>query len=365
MEKKNRDVNMDLLRILAMLLVVTSHCIQHSEIMQNPNISYINTLGIELLHIIGLMCNSCFILITGYYLIGSKFKIKKVLSLWGITLAYSIIIYFIGKETIGVNGNRFASFFPIINRTYWFITTYIILYFLSPIINLLINNMTKKQYKYLLIVTTIIYGIIRAVFTTYVVGIQDAMYVYFIGAYIRKYVIIKKEKEYYLLKCITAILIIGILKLLIHQSLCYIEVGVVGNFLQKLYTGLEQFTNIFIIFATICLFMKFKTIQINNNIIGKVVNLVSPSLLSVYIIHEHPNIRDYIWQNIFNFGKYANSWVLIIYMIFAIILIFIMCILIDLIRRGVYKALKKIPIIQSIIEKINEKLLFVDEKINS
>ena len=75
MKNKKRDINMELLRILAMILVVTCHAIQHSGILENLHISNVNFIGIGLIKIIASMCNVCFILITGYYMIDAKFKI--------------------------------------------------------------------------------------------------------------------------------------------------------------------------------------------------------------------------------------------------------------------------------------------------
>lgn len=365
MKNKKRDINMELLRILAMILVVTCHAIQHSGILENLHISNVNFIGIGLIKIIASMCNVCFILITGYYMIDAKFKIKKILSLWAITIFYSIIICcimdFVLKEEVYCN----KSISPILTSSYWFITSYIALYFISPILNMTIKKMTKNQFQYVLIIMTIIYGVISIFWGTLSYELGNMIYVYMIGAYIKRYVKIKEENGNYLLRCFAAILLVGVIKLVIIQFSGEIRNEIMQDIVCRIFEGLGRFTNPIIIYASICLFMKFATMKIKNEGIEKITKLIVPSILYVYIIHENINMRPYLWNKIFNFKEYASSGGLILYMVSAIIFVFIACIIIDLTRRGIYYLLKKIPLINNAIEKLKIKLEFIDKKMET
>lgn len=52
-------------------------------------------------------------------------------------------------------------------------------------------------------------------------------------------------------------------------------------------------------------------------------------------------------------------------MILIIFAVFATCMIIDLIRRGIYDLLKKIPIVYKLIEKINYKFDKINEKVNN
>lgn len=52
------------------------------------------------------------------------------------------------------------------------------------------------------------------------------------------------------------------------------------------------------------------------------------------------------------------------YIILAILIVFTVCLAIDLIRRGIYTGLKKIKIINKGIQKINEQIDKLNTKIN-
>ena len=93
------------------------------------------------------MCVNCFVLISGYFLINSKFKLKKVLNLYLVTIFYSILLFIPHCILYGFSLSNFIkSCLPLLMGTYWFITTYVVLYLLSPFLNILIKNLSKKQY---------------------------------------------------------------------------------------------------------------------------------------------------------------------------------------------------------------------------
>ena len=154
---KSRDVNIELLRIVAMLMVVTLHCLGNGLLLDNPNINIYNSVLIRLLDTFSLTANSIFLIISGYYSINSKFNLKKILTLWGKTILYSLLIYAICR-ILNYITVAYDSFLPIFSGQYWFISAYIALYFLAPIINLVMNKLTKNQFKYLLITLVIMLG---------------------------------------------------------------------------------------------------------------------------------------------------------------------------------------------------------------
>ena len=286
MKEKTREVNIELFRIIAMFMVVVTHSIQHSYLLESTQISNINFILVDFIKILTGICNACFIIISGYYMVNSKFKFQKILSLWGRTIFYSVILYVIYNIMIRNQPYIYESFFPITLGHYWFITAYIALYFIAPLLNYFVKKLTKNQFKYLIIVMTILYGIIGPFFNpSYIFegGFANIVYIYLIGAYIRLHITIKKEKQYYLLKYI--IIILAITNLSIILSMYCAKIDNSDPMFKIAYTfkdGLHKVSNIFLILATINLFFKFKTTTINSKIISKLITFVSPSVFSIY-----------------------------------------------------------------------------------
>ncbi|MBQ9437773.1 MAG: hypothetical protein IJU50_05525, partial [Lachnospiraceae bacterium] len=68
--------------------------------------------------------------------------------------------------------------------------------------------------------------------------------------------------------------------------------------------------------------------------------LVSPSVFSVYLVHEHPDLR-YAWPVWFHTGKYASSLLWIPHWFLTITAVYVSCLLIDFCRRGILFLLKR------------------------
>ena len=80
---KNRNVSLDILRILCMFLIVLGHAMIHGQVLDavaanSPNYFLLHVLRAFLsVHV------NCFVLISGYFLCTHEFRIRKFFSLWG------------------------------------------------------------------------------------------------------------------------------------------------------------------------------------------------------------------------------------------------------------------------------------------
>ena len=362
---KKRDTNMELLRIMAMIMVVALHCVGRGKLLDNPNISLGNSIALRFLDSFCQIANALFLMTTGYYMINKKFNLKRIFNLWGKTILYSAIIWII-CVALGRKTQVLRSLFPVTIGNYWFISAYISLYFLIPIINILLNKLNQKQFKYMLITLIIMFGIIRVISNPsaiYSGAMIPVFILYSIGAYIRKYVNIKPNNKYiikYILLTIIFVLIYIILQVLQRMT----TNNDVYYRLYLILTGLREYNCIILIAMAVCVFMKFKTITIKSNKANSLILFISSSMFSIYIIHENVNISDFLWQNL-GIMNFANSWLMIPYVLLMVIVVFVICLLIDLLRRGIYYMLKKIPFIKKCVSTINEKIDKVNAKNNS
>ncbi len=189
-QTKARDSNMELLRILAMFMVVVIHCTL--SIRATASVIAENYLVSNMLLSLVEVANSVFLLITGYYALKSKFNIKKVALLWGKTIFYSYIIFFLYTVLIHKQIDKvYESLFPVLSGIYWFISAYIALYLLTPILKIIVQKLTQNQFKYLLILIGIYYGVIKLIFNPSPLFSGTFVYVvfmYLLGAYIYLYV---------------------------------------------------------------------------------------------------------------------------------------------------------------------------------
>lgn len=348
-----RDLNIEALRILAMLMVVTLHCLGNGGLIGNHNLSPYNMILVRILDTFSLTANAIFLIISGYYLVDKKINIKKILNLWGITIFYSVLIFII-CHTLGMKTAWYESIFPVFSGEYWFISAYIALYLLAPIMNILLNKLTKNQFRYLVIMLLIMLGVVKLFFNPsgiFAAGMLPVLMMYIIGAYIKKFVDIKPKKQYFIKYVLLTIIFVLIYILVSVVSMAITNEGLYRAF-RRFLIEFREYNSILIVIMTIFIFMKFKTMTIKSKLFSKLITVIAPSVFAIYVIHQSINIRDTMWLHM-GIMDYANSWGLLPYILGCILGVFVACLAIDLLRRGLYYLLKKVSFIQAGIDKIN------------
>lgn len=87
--------------------------------------------------------------------------------------------------------------------------------------------------------------------------------------------------------------------------------------------------SILIFTLSISTLILFSKIDIGNI---KWINIISSATFGVYLIHDNKLMRDFLWVKIFKNSTYIKSNQLILYSIIVILIVYILCTLIDLIR---------------------------------
>lgn len=152
--QKQRSSNLELLRIISMFLIVMHHYAVHGGFQLLEKDLSLNKIIIQILSGGGQLGVNLFILISGYFLIDSEFKINKLLKLIFETFFYSVIIllFIVSKSNLNIGiKDIIISCLPITYSSYWFITCYVVLYLFIDYINPVIKGLDKKKYFQLIL----------------------------------------------------------------------------------------------------------------------------------------------------------------------------------------------------------------------
>lgn len=144
-----RMTNFELLRNIAMLEIVFIHMIGKSGMLENLNSSQPMYYFIWIVYAFVLTGNNIFMLITGYFMCESRFRLSKVLSFYITVLSYSVLVAIFAKYILNAEllGGWRTSVFPIVNRSYWFATVYLAVLIISPFINIFISSLDRIAYS--------------------------------------------------------------------------------------------------------------------------------------------------------------------------------------------------------------------------
>lgn len=238
---------------------------------------------------------------------------------------------------------------------YWFVTSYVAMYLLSPFINKVINNMEKTQHKTLIIIL----GVLLSVIPTIIFGTNICnsnliwfIYLYIIAAYIKKYNIefAKKHRTYLINSILIWLFMFGI------SAFCYFirtKIPYIGT--KEVY--LNEMHTLPMLLLTISTFMYFKNMNISKS---KVIEFCAKGVFAVYLIQMNASLRVYLFSDILKIQDFhsANPLILISYILVTSMILFIGGILIETIRRKLIEE----PIFK--ITKFDKAFSKIDEKIN-
>lgn len=339
---KQRLSNIELLRIISMLMIIMLHLLSFGGMLKTYNTISAKAIFIWLMESLSFVAVNCYVIISGYFLVDSNFKLKKLLNIWIEVLFYSLIIYF---TLIFTNKIEFGykallkSFFPILLRNYWFVSVYAILYILSPFINKLIHSLTKKQYSYLVLIVFIFFSlwstIIPPADTINYGGSYSISWficLYLIAGYLKRFYSDKKTRKsiclcvYFIASLLNVIAYFGIKKLNIQF--------VLPDFLYNYYS-------ITVLIAAISLFILFKNLEIKNKFINKAINFFAPTTFAIYLMYENPNVRDILWEK-FHFVSNEPFAKMIFLIIIIPISLFVLLSLVDKLRLILFRSIAKI-----------------------
>ena len=288
-----RSSNIELLRIIAMIMIVGHHFVLYGvkqsynqniagEIFSNGNI--INKLFAAFMLPGGVVGVAIFFLIAGYFGINSdKISLNKIViptviySLLGLSIFYIIDI----TKIYSISDNKeilkksLSSILPIGNEVYWFITIYVILMLMKPGLNKIIMTLKNSGLIITILFMLFEYMIARQVLSPVFAIIESSLF-YIIGAFMSIY---KDELTGIKKEVFLFIFIIGWGGYVILTNIHFIGSEVVGI---CLFGGI----------SAIGIFQYCSRLNVKNN---HVINNLAILTFDVYLLHEFPLLREFIW----------------------------------------------------------------------
>ena len=150
-----RNPSFELLRIIAMLMILTLHYNSHSGALLQLGVpatgSAVFANIMEAFCITGV---NTYVLISGFFLSQGKVKISRLFQLicqvFFYTILVSVAMMLVGTYVLHYDSSVYKLvqyIFPISSEHYWFVTAYVIMYVLAPVMNAAMDKLTRKQMK--------------------------------------------------------------------------------------------------------------------------------------------------------------------------------------------------------------------------
>ena len=383
--KAPRNYGIDLLKMFSMFLVVILHVLGQGGILYNTEILSVNYNVAWCMELTAFCAVNCFALASGYVGINSNYKFSRIIYLWAVTVFYGIISNII-FSCCGVDLSLQmwkAAFMPFLygnmSGFYWYFTAYAVTFLFIPFFNHLINSLNKKQATLLVAALLFVFSVVPTIkgndyfSTTNGYSYAWISTLYIVGAYLKKFEIGKNTKTK-----IIAIYTAGsmLVTCLGHIMLDYISV----NFLSKDISGevdmvsnpyaldsnylsgsmFAKYTFPTIVLNSVLLLLLFSRIDIRNTKAQEKIKEFSALTFSVYLIHTNKLVFENILSGLFESVAKINPIIMILAVIGLAMLIYVICIMIDMIRYELFKLIK----INNLCELTVQKVLLFARKIN-
>ena len=328
--KRQRSSNLELFRIICMMLIVAHHYVlsgfvgNEGPLLTNPVSS--NSMFLCLFGAWGKTGINCFMMITGYFMCTSKITVRKFVKLLAQIYFYRILFYLVfllaGYETLSGTG-IIKLLMPFWGFKNGFTSCFIVFYLTIPFWTILVQNMNKRQHTLLLLLLLGCYTMLGSI-PTFTVSFNYITWfgiIYLIASFIRIYPLPVFESR----------------KLWGWMTLVTVMMAMVSIVvLQKMFGAglflLIDCNKFFAVVIAISSFLWFKNLNIKYS---KVINAFGAATFGVLLIHANSDaMRRWLWSDVVDsVGHYQLPVVqLALFSIGVVLTVFTICNLIDQLR---------------------------------
>ena len=331
-----RESNIELLRIILMILVLVSHASYTSiepptqfEISTSWDSAFLRALTESL----SAVCVNAFILISGWY--GIKARLGRFAELFFQVIFISIFIYALMRSLGLIQAldlNMCLELLLIKHRGYWFVKAYFILYLFAPVLNTFVDNVRRKQLKIFLIA----FFVIQLIYGFYHYGGWYAggysplsfMGLYLLARYMRSYSNVHTQFNKY--TDLSLYLVISVFTAICSLALTY--------FYNKGGTLLFLYSSPLVILSSVFFFLFFTKLSFHS----RIVNWVAASCFAVYLVHNSPFVFHAYYIDVIKQWFVTESRVyFILYSLGLIVVYFVFSILFDKVRIVTWDILRR------------------------
>ena len=265
----NRNSSFELLRLIAQYIIVVYHILLFCFINNGASITPVVHKSICIPLHIGVIL---YVLISGYF--GIRFALKSVFKIVANLLVYGLIFAIVAHFCFGDKFGLSKIFF-ISNSPFWFVNVYLMLYFLSPLLNKIKVGLTSTNRSILLVILIWIscYIGLLGFDKSFALGknLINFILVYFIGDTIS----LNKDR-------INKIPLLYIVLLYLLVNLFSIVVYLIMPSSELAYSLVFNYNSPLLIINAICFFIPFMRIEFY----CKSINYIATSCLAIYLIHS-------------------------------------------------------------------------------
>lgn len=301
---QKHDYQIDIVRIVAMLMIIGLHICGHGGVLQNVKVFSVNYFFFWTYECLCIAGVNLFAIISGYILYDKKAKFTNIIRLWIKVLFFSVITASILNLLFDYSftlEELLSVFFPIFRKHYWYPTVYFGLYLISPFLNYLVSTLRREFMERLLFILFLIMSVFPTLAAKDLLDVPTGSFswlafCFLIGSYTKKYNFLPlfgklgKVRYYFIITCVLVIMryLIDFLALRINN------IDFIGNYYICN-------TSFLVLLQAMSLFHGIMTKNTIRSFMKIIVEICGKASFTVYLIHENFMFRQLVIKNRFMF----------------------------------------------------------------
>lgn len=333
-KKKPRSSNLELLRILCILFIISDHFVGQSGVLETTGMA--ESFFYAALSSMSRVSCSIFIIISAWFSVGRPFKSGRIVHVWltAFMLAVPITLYCM---SIGIaNHDRlFQAMMPVQGSPLWFVSCYIIITLFSPLFNYALAEMPRRLVEYFLAAVFLLLVLYPTLLARPGVLSQEVYVlscVYIFTGYIRRYAgsLPSRRKCFYIFMGVWLLITLSRAVSWCYYSASPHMMDILVKYGEFYRTQMQTIPNLVMAYAFFFLFLqlKMKTYAW--------INVPAAATLGIYCYHQVPAWYEYYWKHVLGSEYYAaqlHGLGRMAYTLCAILLVYLVGLLLETIRR--------------------------------
>ena len=348
-KKVIRNSNVELLRIIAMFMIIGHHYSYYGGFEYDTATISFNRMWYQFLLMGGKIGANIFLVISAWFLTGvENVPYKKLQKLWGQISFYAIVLLSVSFFLNEISGKAIVkALFPISFEQWWYASGYFILLLMVPFLNKWIQSVNREDYRKFVCIATVLWTVIPT-FTGQ--KVQSNMlvwfvYLYLLVAYIKKYNVLNKVSASKCLRVAVGFYVITYLSSIVFDVIGT-RVPLFGNKAEHFY-DIQSITVL-----GVAIFSLLYVVKEKEHYVG-MINGIAQLTFGIYLIHDNSNVRNFLW-NVFGNKSFQSATCFPVISLGVILATFIVCAFIEWLR---VKCFEKAYL--NIVEKICGKFWMV------
>ena len=338
---KERNSNIELFRIVMMLLIVAHHYVVNTgimDIMLEDATSW-QSLFLYMFGMWGKIGINCFVMITGYFMCKSDITIRKFLKLLLEVLFYNVVCFVVfaiaGYQSYSL-ADIVKGIMPMMNMVNDFMNCFLVYYLLIPFLNKMLGSLGRKEHRNLIVLSLAILMVWNHIpfveyKTNYVIWFS---LLHVIAAYLRFYEG-DLAKKYTWIHARLGLVTLAFV--LLAMASVYIEILGFGKWCKYYfpYRWVMDCEALLAVPTSVLLFMWFKSLKVPQS---KGINTIASSTLAVLLIHANSAAEQrWLWHDTCHISDYVFSSWMPLHAIGCTVAIFAACVIIDKVRIYIFE----------------------------